>query len=149
MAALLEIKSTAIETPTADASFEPYGRLLRMLMPSLRGVVVHDGFSNLVWASDEWNLAEEPEIVKDAIANALADTAEFAGVMRTLDADRVVYSFAVRGEHIDLLGVVSLIGQLSGAQSEARPLKYVQQLVQPALECLRRELSLRSQLGTR
>ena len=117
-------------------------------MPSLQCVVVHDGYSNLVWASDEVSLAEEPEVVTDAIANALADTAEFAGVMRTLDADRVVYSFALRGEQIDLLGVVSLIGRLPG-QAEARPLKYVQQLVQPALECLRRELSLRSQLGSR
>jgi len=121
--------------------------LLRMLMPSLLGVVVHDGFANLVWASDEWDLAEDAEIVKDAISNALGDTVEFAGIMRTLDADRVVYSFAVRGEHVDLLGVVSLIGGLSGARTEARPVKYVRQLVQPALECLRRELSLRSQLG--
>jgi len=86
-----------------DASFEPYGRLLRMLMPSLRGIVVHDGFSNLVWASDEWDLAAEPEIVKDAISNALADTADFAGVMRMPDADRVVYSFAVRGGHLNQL----------------------------------------------
>jgi hypothetical protein len=51
MAVVLEIKSNSIESPAADASFDPYGRLLRMLMPSLRGVVVHDGFSNLVWAS--------------------------------------------------------------------------------------------------
>jgi diguanylate cyclase (GGDEF)-like protein len=149
MSAVLHTKGSAPESPPLDASFDSYGRLLRMLMPTLRGVVVHDGFSNLVWASDEWDLAEEPEIVKDAISNALSDTADFAGVMRTLDADRVVYSFAVRGEHTDLLGVVSLIGQLSGKQGDARPLKYVRQLVQPALECLRRELSLRSQLGTR
>ena len=74
MAAVLEIKSTAIENPTADASFDPYGRLLRVLMPSLRGLVVHDGFSNLVWASDEWDLADESDVIKDAIANALSDT---------------------------------------------------------------------------
>ena len=149
MAALLEIKSTAIETPAADASFEPYGRLLRMLMPSLRGVVVHDGFCNLVWASDEWDLSDEPDLIKDTIAVALADPAEFAGVVRTLDADRAVYSFAIRGEHIELLGVVSLIARLSGKLTEARPLQTVRQLVQPALECLRRELSLRSKLGSR
>jgi hypothetical protein len=146
---VLEIKSNSIESPAADASFDPYGRLLRMLMPSLRGVVVHDGFSNLVWASDEWDLADEPEVIKDAIANALTDAAEFAGVVRTLDADRAVYSFAIRGEHIELLGVVSLIARLSGTQTEARPLQTVRQLVQPALECLRRELSLRSKLGSR
>ncbi|HEY5263567.1 MAG TPA: EAL domain-containing protein [Steroidobacteraceae bacterium] len=146
---MLQIKSTATEGPAADASFDPYGRLLRMLMPSLRGVVVHDGFSNLVWASDEWDLADEPDIIKEAIANALSDPAEFAGSVRTLDADRAIYSFAVRGEHIELLGVVSLIARLSGTQTEARPLQTVRQLVQPALECLRRELTLRSKLGSR
>jgi diguanylate cyclase (GGDEF)-like protein len=146
---VLEVKSTAIENPAADASFEPYGRLLRMLMPSLHGVVVHDGFSNLVWASDEWTLADEPELIKAAIASALTDAEEFSGVVRTLDADRAVYSFAIRGEHIDLLGVVSLIARLSGKQIVARPLQTVRQLVQPALECLRRELSLRSRLGSR
>ncbi len=121
MASVLDIKSNAVETPAADASFDPYGRLLRMLMPSLRGVVVHDGYSNLVWASDDWDLDDEPQLINDAIANALADTTDFPGVARTIDADRVVYSFAVRGEHIELLGVVSLIARLSGTQlSRAR-----------------------------
>ncbi len=119
-----------------------------MLMPSLRCVVVHDGYSNLVWASDEWDLSDEPEVINDAIANALSDTGEFPGVARTLDADRVVYSFAVRGEHIELLGVVSLVVRLSGTQIEPRPLQTVRQLVQPALECLRRELALRAKLGS-
>jgi diguanylate cyclase (GGDEF)-like protein len=146
---VLDMKSNAIEIPAADASFDPYNRLLRMLMPSLRGVVVHDGFSNLVWASDEWDLVEEPGVVKDAITNALTDAAEFPGIVRTLDADSAVYCFAIRGEHIDLLGVVSLIARLSGKQTEARPLQTVRQLVQPALECLRRELTLRSKLGCR
>jgi len=146
---VLEMKSAGIEDATADTSFDPYGRLLRMLMPSLRGVVVHDGFCNLVWASDEWDLSENTDIIKDAIATALSDTSEFAGVVRTLDADRAVYSFAMRGEHIELLGVVSLIARLSGTQTEARPLQTVRQLVQPALECLRRELSLRTKLGSR
>ncbi|MGC2029133.1 MAG: EAL domain-containing protein [Steroidobacteraceae bacterium] len=149
MAAVLDMKSTVAEHPAADSSFDPYGRLLRMLMPSLRGVVVHDGFANLVWASDEWDLADEPGIIKETIANALSDGAEYPGVVRTLDADRAVYCFAIRGEHIELLGVVSLIARLSGKQSEARPLQTVRQLVQPALECLRRELSLRSKLGSR
>jgi diguanylate cyclase (GGDEF)-like protein len=149
MAALLEMKSTDIESPAADASFDPYGRLLRMLMPSLRSIVVHDSFSNLVWASDEWDLADELNLIKETIANALSDPAEFSGLVRTLDADRAVYSFAIRGEHIELLGVVSLIARLSGKQTEARPLQTVRQLVQPALECLRRELTLRSKLGSR
>jgi diguanylate cyclase (GGDEF)-like protein len=149
MAAVLDTKASAPERPSMDASFEPYGRLLRMLMPSLRGVVVHDQYCNLVWASDEWEPSEESQIIKDAISNALSDESEFAGIVRTLDADRVIYCFAVRGEKTDLLGVVSLVATISSAQTDARPLKYVRQLVEPALECLRRELSLRLQLGSR
>ncbi len=147
MASVLDIKSNVVETQ-AEASFDPYGRLLRMLMPSLRGVIVHDGYSNLVWASDEWDLSDEPELINDAIANALSDTTEFPGIARTIDADRVVYSFAVRGEHIELLGIVSLVVRLSGTQIEPRPLQTIRQLVQPALECLRRELALRAKLGS-
>jgi diguanylate cyclase (GGDEF)-like protein len=145
---VLDITSNTVETHSADASFDPYGRLLRMLMPSLRGVVIHDGYSNLVWASDDWDLSDEPQLINDAIANALSDSAEFPGIARTIDADRVVYSFAVRGEHIELLGIVSLVVRLSGVQIEPRPLQTVRQLVQPALECLRRELSLRAKLGS-
>jgi diguanylate cyclase (GGDEF)-like protein len=148
MATVLDIKSNTVESPAADGSFDPYGRLLRMLMPSLRGIVVHDGYSNLVWASDEFDLSDEPQIINDTIANALADTADFPGIARTIDADRVVYSFAVRGEHIELMGVVSLIVRLSGTQLEPRPLQSIRQLVQPALECLRRELTLRAKLGS-
>src|SRR5258708_32272592 len=105
MASVLDIKSNAAEPHSADASFDPYGRLLRMLMPSLRGVVIHDGYSNLVWASDEWDLSDEPQLIKDAIANALSDSAEYPGIARTIDADRVVYSFALRVAHIELLSL--------------------------------------------
>jgi diguanylate cyclase (GGDEF)-like protein len=148
MASVLDIESNAVETAAADTSFEPYGRLLRLLMPSLRGVVVHDGYSNLIWASDDLDLSDEPQIIHDAIANALADNAELPGIARTLDADRVVYSFAVRGEHIEIMGIVTLIVRLSSSQLEARPLQTIRQLVQPALECLRRELALRARLGS-
>ena len=144
---MLDLKTNALETPTADTSFDPYGRLLRMLMPSLRGVVVHDGYAKLVWASDEWDLSDQPQLIDEAIANAVSDSSEFPGVARTLDADRVVYSFAVRAEQIELLGVVSLVVRLSGTRIEPRPLQTVRQLVQPALECMRRELALRAKLG--
>ena len=55
MATVLDPNITHPDNAAADSSFEPYGRLLRMLMPSLRGVVVHDGFS--VRASVIWTFA--------------------------------------------------------------------------------------------
>ncbi|MEA3141338.1 MAG: hypothetical protein QOK23_3507 [Gammaproteobacteria bacterium] len=144
---MLDIKTNAAETPRVATSFDPYGRLLKMLMPSLRGVVVHDGYSNLIWSSGDWDLSDEPQVISEAIANAVSDSAEFPGVAKTIDADSVVYAFAVRGEQIELLGIVSLVVRLSGTQIEPRPLQTVRQLVQPALECLRRELALRAKLG--
>jgi diguanylate cyclase (GGDEF)-like protein len=144
---VLDIKPFDLE-PEPATSFEPYGRLLRMLMPSLRGVVVHDDLCNFVWASEDWEHGDDSEAVKEAIANAITDPHEFPGVVRQ-DADSAMYSFSMRGEHVESLGVVSLLVRLSGARTEARPLSYIRQLVQPALECLRRELSLRSKLGSR
>ncbi len=146
---MLDIKPFTPEPSAAAASFEPYGRLLRMLMPSLKGVVVHDALCALAWASEDWDHGDDlDEAVKGAIANALTEPHEFPGIVHN-DADRAVYSFAMRGEHVECLGVVSLVVRLSGARTEARPLSYIRQLVQPALECLRRELALRSKLGSR
>src|SRR5260221_10291889 len=42
-----------------------------------------------------------------------------------------------------------MVERLTGKQTGARPLNYVQPLIQPALECLRREMLLRLQLGSR
>jgi len=133
----------------AEASFDSYARLLKVLMPSLHVVKVHDGFANLIWASAETDTADDASIAKEAISNALSDQAEYPAIARDLGADRSAYSFAVRGEQIELLGVVTIVVDLCGRRIAARPLQFVRQMVQPALECLRRELSLRSALVSR
>ena len=145
---MLDIIPTIITSDAAAVSFDPYGRLLRMLMPSLKGVLVHDGLCNVLWASEDWDAGDEVETAKEAIANALGDPHEFPGIVRH-DPDRAIYSFALRAEPVGSLGVVSLLVRLSGVRTEARPLSYIRQLMQPALECLRRELTLRSKLGSR
>jgi diguanylate cyclase (GGDEF)-like protein len=145
---VLDIKPLAKEPDASADSYEPYGRLLRMLMPSLKGVMVHDGLCNVAWASEDWDLGDELDIAKEAISNALTDPHDFPGIVR-IDADSALYSIAIRGGQVDTLGVATLHVRLLGARTEARPLSYIRQLVQPALECLRRELSLRSKLGLR
>ncbi len=132
-----------------DTSFEPYGRLIRMLLPSLAGMVVHDGFANLVWASDDWSVSEEHRIVTEAIDNALTDIAPYPAILQIIDDDTSAYSFALRGEQTELLGVVSLALTRTGSQQGLRPIPYVRQLIQPVLECLARELTLRATLGSR
>jgi hypothetical protein len=97
-ATVLEIKSNAIESPAADASFDPYGRLLRMLMPSLRGVVVHDGFLQSGVGLRRMGSLRRSRNRQGRHRERAVRPAEFAGIVRTLDADRAVYSFAIRGE---------------------------------------------------
>jgi diguanylate cyclase (GGDEF)-like protein len=145
---VLDTKPFVTEPDAPADSYEPYGRLLRMLMPSLKGVMVHDRLCNVAWASEDWDLGDEVDIAKDAISNALTDPHEFPGVAR-IDADSALYSIAIRAGQVETLGVVTLHVRLLGVRTEARPLSYIRQLLLPALECLRRELSLRSKLGSR
>ncbi len=147
---MLDLKTATIDIPAPEEpSFEPYGRLIKMLLPSLSGMVVHDGFSNLIWASDDWSIAEDHQIVAEAIENALVDTAPYPALLQVVDDDTSAYSFVLRGERTDLLGVVSIALKRSASQQGLRPVPYVRQLVQPVLECLARELNLRSTLGSR
>ena len=132
-----------------QTSFDPYGRLLKMLMPSVNAVIVHDGAGKFVWTSDDWQLSQVETLVTEAIAAAHLEDAEYAGIAREFDADYCAYCFAVRSEEADVLGVVTLIARIVGSQGVARPVNYVRQLVQPALECLKRELVLRASLGSR
>jgi diguanylate cyclase (GGDEF)-like protein len=137
------------DSQTLQASFDPYGRLLKMLMPSVNAVIVHDGTGNFVWTSDDWQLSQVETLVTEAVAAAHLEDAEYAGIAREFDADYCAYCFAVRSEEADVLGVVTLIARIVGSQGVARPINYVRQLVQPALECLKRELVLRASLGSR
>ena len=57
--------ATAAEATTADGRFDPYSRLLRMLMPSLHGMLLHDGFGNQIWASDDCELTDDADVVKE------------------------------------------------------------------------------------
>jgi diguanylate cyclase (GGDEF)-like protein len=147
---LLDLKATARDTPErATASFDPYSRLLRMLIPSVRGIAVHDGFANLIWGSEDWSITAERYLVNDAIHNALTDPEQYPAVMQVLNDDLSAYSFALRGSSTELLGLVTLAVGRPSAQAGSRPVSYVRQLVQPVLECLLRELVLRSTLGSR
>jgi diguanylate cyclase (GGDEF)-like protein len=147
MASLPQIESPT--PPQVDASFTPYVRLLKMLMPSLSGIIVHDGAAELIWMSEDWEVAGVDAVVQEAIAGASAQETDIFGLSRGVDSDHWTYSFAIRRDRKETQGVVTLAIRMTGARSEARPLPYVQQLVQPVLECLKRELTLRESLGSR
>jgi hypothetical protein len=134
--------------PTGKTSFESYGRLLTLLLPRLRGFAVHDGFSNILWSSPDWSADESGDFVRQAISAALQDPAETPALGRAIDNDRALYAFALRAENQEVLAVISLEVAITGSQNSARPVDTLRPFVQPAIDCLRRELILREALGS-
>jgi hypothetical protein len=133
---------------TGRTSFESYGRLLTLLLPRMRNMAVHDGYANLIWSSPDWNFDSAGDIVRRMIAAALQDTAEFPALAHPIDNDRALYIFALRSENSEILAVVSLEVAIPGNQNALRPVETLRPFVQPAFECLKRELVLRDALGS-
>jgi hypothetical protein len=133
----------------AKISFESYGRLLTLLLPRLRNFAVHDGFANCIWSSPDWNLDDSGEFVRETILAALRDAAETPALGRAIDNDRALYAFALRGDNHEVMAVVCLEVTIQANQREFRPVETLRPFVQPAIECLRRELALRNALGVR
>ena len=136
------------EQPTGKTSYESYGRLLTLLLPRLRGFAVHDGFSNSLWSSPDWSADESGDFVRQTISAALQDPAETPALGRAIDNDRALYAFALRAENQEVLAVISLEVAITGSQNSARPVDTLRPFVQPAIDCLRRELILREALGS-
>ena len=111
-------------------------------------MVLHDGFGETLWASDEWDLDEKADLVKDAIANAIDGSGGVPGRRAHRRRPRAVF---VRGAH----GANGASRRRLVADAPDRcadrgaAAAYVRQILQPAFECLRRELCLRAQLGSR
>ncbi len=127
----------------AAQSYESYGRLLTLLLPRMRNLAVHDGFANQVWATPDWQVESAGDFVTETISAALQDDAAIPALGRAIDNDRALYSFVLRTDGHEILAVVSLEVTIPPNQGDARPVKALRPFVQPALECLRRELSLR------
>jgi hypothetical protein len=132
----------------ARTSFDSYGRLLTLLLPRMRNIAVHDGYANLMWSSPDWNFDRAGDVVRQMIAAALQDAAEIPALAHAIDNDRALYAFALRGDSNDILAVVSLEVAIPGNQNALRPVETLRPFVQPAIECLKRELLLRNALGS-
>jgi hypothetical protein len=146
---VLPTKESENEGPSSEkTSFESYGRLLTLLLPRLRGFAVHDGFSNLLWSSPDWRADESGDFVRQTISAALQDTSETPALGRAIDNDRALYGFALRAENQEVLAVVSLEVTITASQDSVRPVETLRPFVQPAIDCLRRELMLREALGS-
>ena len=125
-------------------NLDPYGQLLRMLMPRALGIGFYDAKGAPLWVADGYDGPDPTPLVAQALEQIPpATTGRIDGFGQEHEGSPA-YVFRLRGGEGDLIAVVTLLTR----DGENRPYSFVQSLVQPALECLQRELESRASVDT-
>ena len=118
---------------------EPYGQLLRMLMPRALGIGFYDARGQALWAAEGYDGPDPAPLVATALARVPpATTGRIDGFSQDHEG-APGYVFRLRGNEGEVIAVAVLLTR----DSDERPFSFVQSLVLPALECLQRELESR------
>ena len=123
-------------------SLEPYGQLVKMLMPRALSVDVYDADGTQRWSSSDVHRGDVTPLVAEARLGS-AGTEE--GLFRQLDDGTPVYLFRVCDDTDELLAVVAVSAR--NDTHDIRPWSFVHSLLRPALEILQRELSAEASIG--
>jgi diguanylate cyclase (GGDEF)-like protein len=130
-------------TPTTlRKSLEPYGQLIKMLLPRAASIDIFDVEGEHCWSSSEIDSLDLRSLVERARV-AQAGTEE--GMFGELDDETPVYLFRLREESGELLAILAVTCRSDG--SAARPWSFIHSLLRPALECLQRELVAQENIG--
>ena len=145
MATILDDEDT-IEAQSLSTSLDPYGQLMKMLMPRALCIAIYDRMATPLWLSDGCEGPDLPQLVEEALNSARSvdpDPAERDGFARSWDGD-TAYVFILR-EGTELLGAVAL--SCRDGSSGARPFSMMIGLLRPALQVLSRELMTQYNVG--
>src|SRR5512145_1535917 len=125
--------------PIGSTTFDPYGQLVKMLLPRAQSIAIYDRMGLPVWLNDGVDSPELHRLMQETLSRELADSARGEGFSESIDRDHVAHVFLLRGADDALLGAVGIISRESAQRGEARPFSLVHGLLRPALECLTRE----------
>ncbi len=138
MATILDDDDT-IEAQSLSTSLDPYGQLMKMLMPRALSIAIYDRMATPLWLSDGCEGPDLPQLVEEALNSARSgepDPGERDGFARSWEGD-TAYVFILREGH-DLLGAVAVSCRDGGSGSRA--FSMMLGLLRPALLVLNREL---------
>jgi diguanylate cyclase (GGDEF)-like protein len=115
-----------------------------MLMPRALGIGFYDASGAPLWLADGYEGPDPAPLVALAIESSPpATTARIDGFLHEHEGSPA-YVFRLRNGEGGLVAVATLLTR----DGENRPFNFVQSLVQPALECLQRELEARASVDT-
>ena len=135
-----------IEAQALSTSLDPYGQLIKMLMPRASCIAIYDRHSVPLWMSDGCDGPDLPNLIEEAINAAQSDNSdpeERDGCARSWSGD-TAYVFILRDSQM-LLGALGVSCQ--DGSGGARPFSLVQGLLRPALQVLSRELISQYHIG--
>lgn len=133
--------------PISATSLDPYGQLVKMLLPRAQSIVIHDRLGVAVWASEGFDDSGLSQLVQEALARELTGPVRQEGFAEGLGGEQTAYVFMLRDSTGAFIGCIGLVSRESAQQKEARPFSLVHGLLRPALECLERELSSQSSIA--
>jgi hypothetical protein len=123
-------------TPT---SLDPYGQLIKMLLPRALCVVIYDRSGLPLWFSDGCDGPDLHQLVDQALqdeSRAAGDVGD--GYSRSVDGT-AAYLCVLRDDSREVLGFTALSCR-DNAGGEPRPFTLIHALLRPVLEVLGREL---------
>lgn len=135
-----------IEAQALSTSLDPYGQLVKMLMPRASCIAIYDRTSTPLWLSDGCDGPDLTHLMEEALNaanNDDADPEERDGFSRSWSRD-TAYVFILR-DGATLLGALGVSCQDSSGG--ARPFSLMQGLLRPALQVLSRELASQYNVG--
>jgi len=133
--------------PISATSLDPYGQLVKMLMPRAQAIAIYDRMGLPVWLNEGVDAPELHRLVQEALAKELGPARGDDGFGEPVDRDHCAYVFLLRDTDQQLLGAVGIVCRESSQRGTARPFSLVQGLLRPALECLQRELGAQYSIG--
>lgn len=126
----------------AGAFFEPYARLIQCLHPRTKSIVFYDAAGALVWQKDhdaDTSLtAQVQALVHDS---ADPEKGEQRGSQRLIQGSTPAYLFWLRDERGAPVGIAGITSKAPTMSSAPPALAEVEKTLQPALQCVARELA--------
>jgi len=134
-------------TPVTTTSLDPYGQIVKMLLPRAQSIAVYDRMGLPIWLNEGQDAPELHRLLQQALSDDLQSTAAGSGLSEPVDREHTAYVFLLRDIEDQLLGAVGIVLREAGRADGARPFALVEGLLRPALECLRRELAAQYSIG--
>jgi diguanylate cyclase (GGDEF)-like protein len=135
-----------VEAQALSTSLDPYGQLIKMLMPRAQCIAIYDRLSTPLWLSDGCDGSDLQQLAEEALNAARSGVSaaeERDGFARSWEGDSA-YVFILR-DGANLLGALGISSRDSSSGS--RPFSLVQGLLRPAIQVLSRELLNQYQIG--